>query len=116
MDRRAFLAYSVVGAMGAAAATYSVSRFNLINLPALTEFLQTKDPPGSMAEEAVIPHLLRGAGFGGDSSELALYQRMGFDTAVNHLVNYEGLDNLRVPPRPSIIMSNQRSEDGDLQA
>lgn len=102
--------------MGAAAATYSLNRFNLVNLPALTEFLQAKQPAGSMAEEAVIPHLLRRAGFGADPSELALYQRMGFETAVNHLVNYQSLDNLRVQPHPSIIMSNERSGDGDLEA
>lgn len=115
MDRRAFLRYSVVGAVGAAASLYSLNSLNMINLPAFVGFVQQKLPAGQMAESTAIPHLLRRTGFGASPHELAMYQDMGFDTAVNHLVNYETLDNSGVPARPDIILSYQNSDYGDLE-
>jgi uncharacterized protein (DUF1800 family) len=80
----------------------------------LTGFLQEKQASGQMAESVAIPHLLRRAGFGADPHELEMYQRMGFDTAVNHLVNYQTLDNSWVPARPNIVLSYSNSDYGDL--
>ncbi|HEY6283501.1 MAG TPA: twin-arginine translocation signal domain-containing protein, partial [Nitrososphaerales archaeon] len=92
MDRRSFLKYSMVGAVGAAAAAYSLNSLKMISLSTFTDFLQKKQVAGQMADSSAIPHLLRRAGFGADPNELAMYQRMGFETAVNHLVNYQTLD------------------------
>ncbi|HEY6283754.1 MAG TPA: DUF1800 domain-containing protein, partial [Nitrososphaerales archaeon] len=70
---------------------------------------------GQMADSSAIPHLLRRAGFGADPNELAMYQRMGFETAVNHLVNYQTLDNSVVPARPNIVLSYANSDYADLE-
>jgi len=114
LDRRTFLRYSVVGAVGAAAALYSLNSLNMVRLSTLTDFLQEKQVTGQMAESSTIPHLLRRAGFGADPNELEMYQRMGFDTAVNHLVNYQTLDNSMVPSRPYIVLSYANSQYDDL--
>ena len=76
----------------------------MINLPAFTTFLQGKQAAGQMVDSVAIPHLLRRAGFGAEPHELAMYESMGFDTAVNHLVNYQTLDNSTVPARPDIVL------------
>jgi uncharacterized protein (DUF1800 family) len=114
LDRRAFLRYSVVGAVGAAASLYSLNSLNMINLPAFAASLQETQATGQMAESVAIAHLLRRAGFGADPHELTMYESMGFDTAVNHLVNYQTLDNSTVPARPEIVLSYENSEYGDL--
>jgi uncharacterized protein (DUF1800 family) len=115
LDRRAFLGYSVVGAVGAAAALYSLNSLSMIKFSTFTDFLQKKTVAGQMAESSTIPHLLRRAGFGADPNELASYQRMGFETAVNHLVNYQSLDNSQLPARPNIVLSYANSGYGDLE-
>lgn len=104
----------MVAAVGAAAALYSLNSLTLPKLSTFTDFLQEKQVTGQMAESSVIPHLLRRAGFGADPNELAMYQRMGFDTAVNHLINYQTLDNSVVPARPDIVLSYANSDYGDL--
>jgi len=115
LDRRSFLRYSLVGAVGAAAALYSLNSLNVIRLSALTDIIQKNQVAGQIVDSSAIPHLLRRAGFGADPHELAMYQRMGFDTAVNHLVNYQSLDNSMVPARPNIVLSYANSEYGDLE-
>jgi len=105
-----------LGAVGTAAALYSLNSFNVVSLQAFTDFFQEKQVSGQMAESIAIPHLLRRAGFGADPHELAMYQRMGFETAVNHLVNYETLDNSWVPARPGIVLSYTNSAYDDLEA
>jgi len=114
LDRRGFLRYSMVGAVGAAAALYSLNSLDVIKLPAFAAFVQEQQAAGQIAESSTIPHLLRRTGFGADPHELEMYQRMGFDTAVNHLVNYETLDNSMVPARPYIVMSYANSQYDDL--
>ena len=112
--RRAFLQYSVVAAVGAAAALYSLTSLNVIKISTLEDFLQKKQVAGQMAESSSIPHLLRRAGFGADPDELAMYERMGFDTVVNHLVNYQTIDNSMVAARPYIVLSYKNSQYDDL--
>ena len=114
LDRRAFLRYSVVGAVGAAATLYSLNSLDMVKLPTFMNFVQESQVAGQMTESSVVPHLLRRAGFGADPNELTMYQRMGFETAVNHLVNYETLDNSMVPARPYIVMSYANSQYEDL--
>ena len=114
MDRRAFLQYSLIGAVGAAVSLYSLNSLNMINLPAFTALIQKNQVAGQMAESSAIPHLLRRTGFGANPHELAMYEGMGFDTAVDHLVNYQTLDNSTVPARPDIVLSYENSEYGDL--
>ncbi|HEV2137887.1 MAG TPA: DUF1800 domain-containing protein [Nitrososphaerales archaeon] len=115
MDRRSFLKYSMVGAVGTAAALYSLNSLNMIKLSTFTDFLQKNQVAGQMPDSSAIPHLLRRAGFGADPNELAMYQRMGFETAVNNLVNYQTLDNSVVPARPNIVLSYTNSDYADLE-
>jgi uncharacterized protein (DUF1800 family) len=115
LDRRSFLRYSLVGAVGAAATLYSLNSLNVVKLSTLTDFMQKSQVAGQIAESSAVPHLLRRAGFGADPQELAMYQRMGFDTAVNHLVNYQSLDNSTVPARPNIVLSYANSDYADLE-
>src|SRR6266513_91473 len=48
-----------------------------------------------MADSALIQHLLRRAGFGATSTELAAYSALSYAQAVDRLTNYEGIpDNV----------------------
>ena len=106
----------MVGAIGTAAALYSLNSLNMFKLSTYADFFQKKvQIAGGMAESATIPHLLRRAGFGADPNELARYQRMGFETVVNHLVDYQSLDNSTVPARPNIVLSYANSQYDDLE-
>jgi len=51
------------------------------------------DPTAPMPVQLQVPHLLRRAGFGGGPQEQAEYQAMGFDGAVQYLLNYSQIDN-----------------------
>ncbi len=48
---------------------------------------------GQIAESRRIPHLLRRAGFGGSPEEIAAYAQLGFEAAVDRLVDYEAIPN-----------------------
>jgi len=58
-----------------------------------TALAATPDPTAPMPAQLQIPHLLRRAGFGGGPQEQAKYQAMGFDDAVQYLLNYHQIDN-----------------------
>ena len=55
--------------------------------------LASTDLSAPMPAQVQIPHLLRRAGFGGGPQEQAHYQAMGFDEAVQYVLNYEQIDN-----------------------
>jgi uncharacterized protein (DUF1800 family) len=48
---------------------------------------------GQIPEPRRIPHLLRRAGFGGSREEIAAYTQLGFEGAVDRLVDYEAAPN-----------------------
>ncbi len=48
---------------------------------------------GQIADSKRIPHLLRRAGFGGSPEEIAAYAQLGFEAAVDRLVDYEAVPN-----------------------
>ncbi|MBX5451094.1 DUF1800 domain-containing protein [Thermogemmatispora sp.] len=50
---------------------------------------QRSHTPTPLAEQQLIGHLLRRAGFGAGPDELAFYRNLGFTAAVDHLLNYQ---------------------------
>ncbi|MPZ13268.1 MAG: DUF1800 family protein [Chloroflexi bacterium] len=54
-----------------------------------------------------IAHLLRRAGFGGSPEEIEAHAQMGFDAAVDQLVNFEGVPNDRVDSAMAQMESEQ---------
>jgi uncharacterized protein (DUF1800 family) len=97
LDRRAFLKLSAATAGVAAMTVYGSDLFKVVhagtgsgNAAALAS---AQDPSALMAAQLQIPHLLRRAGFGGGPAEQAKYQAMGFDDAVQYLLNYDQIDN-----------------------
>ncbi len=54
---------------------------------------------GGPAGDAQIGHLLRRAGFGGSASELDTYRALGFTGAVDHLLNYQQVDDSAMEKR-----------------
>jgi uncharacterized protein (DUF1800 family) len=98
LDRRTFLKLSAATAGVAAITVYGSDLFRLVNAStsshmAATALAVTPDPSAPMPAQLQIPHLLRRAGFGGGPAEQAKYQAMGFDDAVQYLLNYDQVDN-----------------------
>src|SRR5579875_2788780 len=52
-----------------------------------------------LSEQAQFAHLLRRAGFGAAPSELATYQQLGGNGAVNRLINYQPISNQELEDR-----------------
>jgi len=89
VSRRKFMGVSVAGlaAIGGASAAAAVGGV------ALAKLLQNGGPGnifhGPVASNAQIGHLLRHAGFGGSPDELAMYSNLGYNGAVDRLINYQ---------------------------
>ncbi len=58
-----------------------------------TALVSFQNPSAPMSAQVRIPHLLRRAGFGGGPQEQAKFQAMGYDAAVQYLLNYDQIDN-----------------------
>jgi len=104
LDRRAFLKLSAAFGVGAAA-VYGSGHLKFANAFASPQALAnssgvmldaTVDPTAPMPEQLLVPHLLRRAGFGGGPAEQAQYETMGFDAAVQYLLNYSSIDNSKL--------------------
>ncbi len=68
-------------------------------------------------DELQVPHLLRRASFGGTPIELQNYQDMGFEGAVDYLLNYLDVTSNDVPAAPNIVLSYSGQQTGNpLQA
>ena len=96
MDRRNFLKLSAATAGAAAMTYYGSSLLSTVNASvnsATTASTASADPTAPMSSQYQIPHLLRRAGFGGPPAEQAKFQSMGFDSAVDYLLNYDQIDN-----------------------
>ncbi len=87
-DRRKFIGYSLGGVAVAGAIAVGGGM-------ALKNWLQSasQSKPVSAAGDVQIGHLLRRAGFGASASEMAMYQNMGYEGAINHLLDYEKVDD-----------------------
>jgi uncharacterized protein (DUF1800 family) len=95
-------------AAGVAAASYYGSQlFEVTNtsIESLGNQTLASDQTGRSWQ---IPHLLRRAGFSASPEELASYQDMEFNDAVDSLLNYESFDESNLPKRPNITMSYTR--------
>ncbi len=93
MDRRAFLRLSAATAGVAALSVYGSGLLKVVNASTSTATTPSPDPTAPMPSQLQIPHLLRRAGFGGGPAEQAKYQAMGYDAAVQYLLNYSQIDN-----------------------
>jgi hypothetical protein len=56
-------------------------------------------PRGPLSDETKLRHLLRRAGFGATSAEIASYRQLGLAGTIDRLVNYESVDNSAVDGR-----------------
>ena len=60
----------------------------------------TPVPPQALAtEDARVRHLLRRAGFGANAAELAEFRAMGLQATIDHLVDFDGIDNSALEER-----------------
>jgi uncharacterized protein (DUF1800 family) len=113
LDRRSFVKTAVVGAGATAFALYSFNLMKVIHIPQLANLqLGSPDSNGPISADLVVPHLLRRAGFGASTAELNTYGNMGFQAAVDSLINYESVDNTAlnsVQPQIQLSYSGTRS-------
>jgi uncharacterized protein (DUF1800 family) len=96
LDRRAFLKLSAATAGVAAMTVYGGGLLKVVNASnssSATAFATAQDPTAPMSQLVQIPHLLRRAGFGGGPTEQRQYLSMGYDQAVQYLLNYQSIDN-----------------------
>src|SRR5579862_3711034 len=91
VGRRGLIAGAVVAGLGALIATEAHAR-NSITASAAA-------PP--LSADAKLQHLLRRAGFGASPAELATYQPLGWNGAIDRLVNFESVDNSALDARLS---------------
>jgi hypothetical protein len=106
MDRRTFLKMAVVTS-GLSVAGFCASdllQTSKASVQSLTLQL-SRNQMDAMDSDWQIPHLLRRAGFGGSPDELAFYQNLGVNGAVNRLLNYEAIDDSGLPTQPDITMA-----------
>lgn len=59
----------------------------------------------SVSRDWRISHLLRRASFGGSPEESSFYEKLGVNAAVDHLLNYEKIDDPYLATEPEITMS-----------
>ncbi len=89
VSRRKFMGVSVaglaaIGGAGAAAAIGGVAMAKWLQNGGLGDIFH-----GPMASNTQIGHLLRRAGFGATPDELTMYRNLGFNVAVDRLINYQ---------------------------
>src|SRR6266571_6428249 len=89
VSRRKFMGVSVaglaaIGGAGAAAAIGGVAMAKWLQNGGLGDAFH-----GPMASNTQIGHLLRRAGFGATPDDLTMYRNMGFNGAVDRLINYQ---------------------------
>src|SRR6266496_3777473 len=109
VSRRKFMGVTVavltaIGGAGVAAAIGGV---------ALAEWLQQGGlgnlSHGPIASSTQIGHLLRRAGFGATPDELTMYRNLGFNGAVEHLINYQQVSDDSMENRLKALNINLNS-------
>jgi uncharacterized protein (DUF1800 family) len=97
MDRRAFLKLSAATAGVAAMTVYGSNLLKVVGASNAAgqqlALASVQDPNAPMSPLLQVPHLLRRAGFGGGPQEQSKYLAMGYDQAVQYLLNYDQIDN-----------------------
>ncbi len=93
VSRRKFMGVSVaglaaIGGAGAAAAIGGVALAKLIQSGGLGDPFH-----GPMASSKQVGHLLRRAGFSANPDELTMYSNLGFNGAVDRLINYQNVSD-----------------------
>ncbi|MDA4128204.1 MAG: DUF1800 domain-containing protein [Thaumarchaeota archaeon] len=100
-----------MGAGVTAATVYSLDVLKLVNLSSLLEPSQVQGT--SISSDTQVPHLLRRAGFGASQSELSSHESLGFNSAVDKLVNYESVDNSPLDStQPNILLEYSGKRTG----
>ena len=109
MNRRAFLKIAAIGAIASgavAAGYYGPELLDLANTSALSLDNQIQYGTTSfVTDDQKIPHLLRRAGFGSSPSELGYFEGLGVEGAIDHLLNYENIDDSGLASEPDITMA-----------
>ncbi|RAQ95733.1 DUF1800 domain-containing protein [Thermogemmatispora tikiterensis] len=72
----------------------------------LEQFWQHSHSTGAQADQQLIGHLLRRAGFGAGPEELALYRNLGFSAAVDRLLNYQQVPDDEMEQRLAALKLN----------
>jgi uncharacterized protein (DUF1800 family) len=109
MDRRAFLKLAVVTSGLTVAGVYGSDFMQMANASVNSVNLQSiRNPADSMDSDWQIPHLLRRAGFGASPDELSFYQNLGVSGALDHLLNYESIDDSNLAAQPDITMELEK--------
>jgi uncharacterized protein (DUF1800 family) len=109
VSRRKFMGVSVaglaaIGGAGAAAAIGGVALAKLLQNGALGNAFH-----GPVASNTQIGHLLRRAGFGATPDELTLYSNLGFNGAVDRLINYQQVSDNDMESRLAALNINLNS-------
>lgn len=104
---RRFMGKSLVGLVAAGGAT-------VVGGVALEEWLRHRnDSSGPLASSVQIGHLLRRAGFGATASELSMYSNLGYQGAVDRLLNYQQVDDSAMEKRLQALnldLSNRQDQ------
>lgn len=73
---------------------------------ALEQLWQQNHAAGAQADQQLIGHLLRRAGFGAGPAELALYRKLGFAAAVDRLLSYQHVPDDEMEQRLAALNLN----------
>lgn len=102
MARRKFMGKSLAGlAVAGGVAT--------IGGVALAEWLTHRGGSTQVASNVQIGHLLRRAGFGAAADELSMYSNLGYQGAVDRLLNYQQVDDSAMEQRLQALKFNLSS-------
>ena len=101
--RRKFMGKSLVGlaAAGGAALVGGVALGEWLSHGGLNNLTH-----GPAASEVQTGHLLRRAGFGGTASEISMYSNLGYQGAVDRLLNYQQVDDSAMEQRLQTLNLN----------
>jgi uncharacterized protein (DUF1800 family) len=104
--RRTFMGKSLVGlvAAGGAALAGGVALGEWVSHGGLNNLLHASPASGVQAG-----HLLRRAGFGASASELQMYRDLGYQQAVERLLNYQQIDDSAMEQRVQALNLNMSS-------
>src|SRR5690349_10419945 len=65
------------------------------------------------SERHLVAHLLRRAGFGGSAADLDAYSALGFEGAVDRLVNYDSVDDSAIESAVQLMRAGNPASTND---
>lgn len=106
MARRKFMGKSLIGltAAGGTALVGGVALGEWLSHGGLSNLTH-----GPAASEVQTGHLLRRAGFGATASELSMYSKLGYQGAVDRLINYQQVDDSALEQRLQALNLNMNA-------